>query len=224
MGCLLLHCAANLLVWINEAYVIIRRGRNPKDVTYVVISTALVIITAIAFGVFAFFLAEIGSQTGSVDFATLGAPVAYAVLILSWLVTMLAIQSLVFAGVDKYHAYFGSSRTNRIQEAEATLTPKTPIRRNKAPVFDLSKRPLPLTIINVVQNGEHELYRNPHTAPFAPGHLSKALLTPKTMPVTLSESQVATVRLERLEELEHALQIESPPRYKTTYNHWSNQV
>jgi hypothetical protein len=44
---------------------------------------------SVAFALFAFFLAETGSANGKVDFATMGAPVAYAVLILSWLVTML---------------------------------------------------------------------------------------------------------------------------------------
>ncbi|KAI0685494.1 hypothetical protein BC835DRAFT_518451 [Cytidiella melzeri] len=46
MGCLLLHCAANLLVWANEVYIVLRRGRDPHDVAYIVISMVLVIITA----------------------------------------------------------------------------------------------------------------------------------------------------------------------------------
>jgi hypothetical protein len=46
-------------------------------------------LNLVAFALFAFFLAETGSANGKVDFATMGAPVACAVLILSWLVTML---------------------------------------------------------------------------------------------------------------------------------------
>ncbi|KAI0818859.1 hypothetical protein BC629DRAFT_681678 [Irpex lacteus] len=210
MGCLLLHCVGNLLVWTNEVYVILRRGRDPKDVAYVVISTMLVIITAIAFGLFAFNLAELGSQNGKVDFATLGAPLAYAVLIMSWLVTMLAIQSLVFAGVDKYHAYFDSNSHQNQKENTTRPTGIDPTR---------TRTPLPLTIINVVQNGEHELYRNPNVA-MAPHIMnSKSPMTPKTAVMAPKTANV------RLEELEKAMQADTPPpMYKTTYNHWPGQM
>jgi len=151
-ACLLLHCAANLLVWANEIYAIVR-GRDPHDIAYIIISTCQVIITALAFGLFAFYLAETGSEMGVVNFATLGAPAAYCVLVLSWLVTMLAIQSLVFAGADKYHASFNSSSLNKDCD------------KNKKPTasgtIDWTQRPLPVTIVNVVQNGDRELYRNP---------------------------------------------------------------
>ncbi|KAI0685495.1 hypothetical protein BC835DRAFT_1383864 [Cytidiella melzeri] len=144
----------------------------------------------VAFSLFAFYLAETGSETGKVDFATMGAPVAYVVLILSWLVTMLAIQSLVFAGAEKYYACFGSERV----DSQGQTKPSTR-KRN----VDWTQRPLPLTIVNVVQNGERELYRNP------------AMTVPKTANT-------------RLVELEEAMKLNVPPALKTTYNHWPGQM
>lgn len=120
-----------------------------------------------------------------------------------------AIQSLVFAGVDKYHAYFDSDG-HQNQKDHPRRTGTDPTR---------TRTPLPLTIINVVQNGEHELYRNPNVA-MAPHILNlKSPMTPKTTVMTPKTANV------RLEELEKAMQADTPPpMYKTTYNHWPGQM
>lgn len=128
-----------------------------------------------------------------------------------------AIQSLVFAGADKYHAYFGSGNTTLTREQEKP-TPRTPKRNknNHNLTIDITRRPLPLTIINVVQNGQHELYRNPDVA-VASHPVGKTPVTPKTAPVALTPLADNL----RLQQLESAMRMEPPPAYRTTYNHWS---
>lgn len=82
-----------------------RRGRDPSDIFYVLLNTALVISTGVAFAIFAVRIANampIGSftttaggngapidQVSGVDFAGMGPSAAYAVLILTWVVTLL---------------------------------------------------------------------------------------------------------------------------------------
>ena len=137
------------------------------------------------------------------------------------LVNYVAIQSLVFAGADKYHAYFGSGSTGTTStRAQEKPTPRTPKRNknNHNLTIDITRRPLPLTIINVVQNGQHELYRNPNVPVAVASHtVGKTPVTPKTAPVTLSPLADNL----RLEQLESAMRMETPPAYRTTYNHWS---
>ena len=80
-----------------------RRGKDPSDIFYVVLNAALVATTGVAFVVFASCIAKtmpvvdmtiseddspVDRESG-VDFAGMGPSAAYAVLILSWLVTLL---------------------------------------------------------------------------------------------------------------------------------------
>ena len=88
------------LSFTSEGYILIRRGRDPSDIFYVVSGSVLVVATGVAFAIFAVYVANempfmntgAGLPVGrspSLDFGGLGPSAAYAVLILSWLVTLL---------------------------------------------------------------------------------------------------------------------------------------
>lgn len=121
-----------------------------------------------AFALYAYHIAQVGSA--KLDFATLGASAAYVVLILSWLVTMLgtslfptatqdvvhsiltlvAIQTLVFAGADKCYVNHSASKTTDDHK-----------RPSRSTTIDWSRRPLPITIVNVVHAGGADVTQNP---------------------------------------------------------------
>ena len=80
-----------------------RRGKDPSDIFYVLLNIVLVVTTGVAFTIFASHVAKATSianttviedgipvdQVSNVDFAGMGPSAAYAVLLLSWLATLL---------------------------------------------------------------------------------------------------------------------------------------
>ncbi|KAI0340616.1 hypothetical protein BDW22DRAFT_1430750 [Trametopsis cervina] len=201
IACLVLHCGTFIPLFSKY----MEGGKNPRDILYIIFDAMLLIVIGYACGLIIFYFAETGSETGNIEFAPFGAGGANAVLFLSFFAFVLAISCLGFTSTALYNAYHGSDAPSVASPNHERQHRKE---RSRAPNINWTQRPLPLTIISVVQNGDREL--------------------PRSQSPTRANTLANSGRHARLAELEQAMGIEAPKEpkrvtFKTTYNHWPGQ-
>ena len=137
----------------SEGYILIRRGRDPSDIFYVTSGSVLVVATGVAFAIFSVYIANEmpfmtappggttipSDRSSGLDFGGLGPAAAYAVLILSWLVTLLckSLNTLVSAREltpmpQLFNHLFSPSSRSCALVASPLNCPRPRLRENRA--------------------------------------------------------------------------------------------